>query len=123
MRLPGQVILFRFPQTDLAPSKLRPALLLGELPGPYRDWLLCMISSQISQYVEGFDEMIRVGDADFSRSGLKATSVIRTGRLAVVESKMVIGSIGEIEPDRLQRIKLSLAQWLIGSEYEERAGP
>ncbi len=35
MKRAGQVVLFRFPQTDLAEGKLRPALLLGKLPGEY----------------------------------------------------------------------------------------
>jgi mRNA interferase MazF len=33
----GQVVVFRFPQTDLAEGKLRPALLLGKLLGEYDD--------------------------------------------------------------------------------------
>jgi mRNA interferase MazF len=43
MKREGQIVLFRFPQTDLASGKLRPALLLKDLPGPYDDWLICMI--------------------------------------------------------------------------------
>ena len=39
----GQIVLFRFPQTE---AKLRPALLLRQLPGQYNNWLICMISSQ-----------------------------------------------------------------------------
>ena len=68
MRKPGQIVLFQFPQTDIVQGKLRPALLLGKLPGPYDDWLMCMISSQIHQYIEGFDEIIDSGVADFSRT-------------------------------------------------------
>jgi mRNA interferase MazF len=34
----GQIILFRFPQTNLDEGKLRPALLLNKLPGDYGDW-------------------------------------------------------------------------------------
>jgi mRNA interferase MazF len=37
MKRAGQVILFRFPQADLEEGKLRPALLLGRLPGEYED--------------------------------------------------------------------------------------
>ena len=40
MPTPGEIVLFNFPQTNLAFGKLRPALLLGKLPGPYDDWLL-----------------------------------------------------------------------------------
>jgi mRNA interferase MazF len=54
----GQIILFQFPQTDLAQGKLRPGLLLGKLPGPYDDWLVCMISSQLHQQIKNFDEVV-----------------------------------------------------------------
>ncbi len=113
MKCAGQIVLFRFPQTDLARGKLRPALLLGKLPGPYDDWLMCMISSQTWHCIPGFDEIVQEGDPDFAASGLKAPSVIRIGRLAVVEGKMLLGAIGEISSERLQRIKTRLADWLM----------
>ncbi|HLR31183.1 MAG TPA: hypothetical protein VK074_01755, partial [Fodinibius sp.] len=53
-----RVFLFHFPQTDLSEGKLRPALFSRLLPGPYDDWLICMISSQTHQYLEGFDEIV-----------------------------------------------------------------
>ena len=84
MKQAGQVVVFRFPQTDLEEGKLRPALLLGKLPGEYDDWLICMISSQTRQYLAGFDELVQEDDDDFGKSGLKVTSLIRVGRLAVV---------------------------------------
>ena len=84
MKEAGQVVAFRFPQTDLEQGKLRPALLLGKLPGNYDDWLICMISSQTHQHIVGFDEIVQESDVDFGESGLKVTSVIRVGRLAVV---------------------------------------
>jgi len=52
------------------------------------------------------------GDSDFVASGLRAPSVIRVGRLAVVEGEMLLGAIGEIDSERLQRIKTRLADWL-----------
>lgn len=115
MRAPGQIILFKFPQTDLAAGKLRPALLLGELPGQYGDWLICMISSQERHYVQGFDEIIQPNDVDFTRSGLKSSSVVRVGRLAVVNGKTLLGAIGEIDSERLRRVKTRLANWLMQS--------
>lgn len=59
MKRAGQVVLFRFPQADLAEGKLRPALLLGKLPGAFDDWLICMISSQLRHFTDGFDEIVR----------------------------------------------------------------
>ena len=112
MKEVGQVVAFRFPQTDLEEGKLRPALLLAKLPGEYDDWLTCMISSQIHHYVEGFDELVQQGDQDFSESGLKMTSVIRVGRLAVVSGEVLLGAIGQVSAERLGRIKQHLSDWL-----------
>ena len=112
MKRPGQVILFRFPQTDQLPGKLRPALLLAALPGPYDDWLICMISSRVSQCIEGFDEVVPQDAPDFASSGLKKASVVRVGRLAVVGGQTLVGSIGEIAGDRLTRIRANLTRWI-----------
>ena len=112
MKQAGQVVVFRFPQTDLEEGKLRPALLLGRLPGEYDDWLICMISSQTRQYIAGFDEIIQEDDVDFGESGLKVTSVIRVGRLAVVSGEILIGALGQVSSERLSRIKNHLADWL-----------
>ena len=96
----------------MAAGKLRPALLLGRVPGPYEDWLVCMISSQLRQYNEGFDEIVKEEDADYGESGLKVPSVIRVGRLAVVEGDVLLGAVGEISSERLRRIRGRLVQWL-----------
>jgi mRNA interferase MazF len=88
---------------------------LGRLPGEYDDWLICMISTQIRHHTPEFDEIIHEDDPDFSASGLRATSVIRVGRVAVVEAEILIGAIGEISPERLQRIKRRLADWFLAS--------
>ena len=112
MKEAGQVVVFRFPQTDLEEGKLRPALLLGKLPGNYDDWLICMISSQTRQYIEGFDELVQESANDFGESGLKVTSVIRVGRLAVVSGEILIGAIGQVSSERLSRVKKHLSDWL-----------
>ena len=115
MKQAGQIALFRFPQTDLAEGKLRPALLLGTLPGEHDDWLVCMISSQIHQHIPEFDELVREDDSDFANSGLKVSSVIRVGRLAVVHGEILLGAIGQIAPERLRRVRRHLAEWFMKS--------
>ena len=109
-----QVVLFRFPQTNQTIGKLRPALVIRKVPGPHKDWLICMISSQLSQEVPDFDEIISEKDDDFVSSGLKQTSLLRIARLAVVDQNILLGAIGEIGTDRLERIKKNLSNWLIG---------
>ena len=115
MKYPGQIVLFKFPQTDLMPGKSRPALLISKLPGQYDDWLICMISTQLRHYIQGFDEVLKISDSDFSDSGLKKPSVIRVGRLAVVNEDVLLGAIGEISSNRLQRVKSHLAEWIAQS--------
>lgn len=112
MKEAGQVVVFRFPQTDLEEGKLRPALLLGKLPGEYDDWLICMMSSQTRQYIAGFDEIVQESDSDFGESGLKVASLIRVGRLAVVSGQILIGAIGQVSSERLSRVKKHLSAWL-----------
>ncbi len=109
----GQIVLFLFPYADHKEGKLRPALVIRQLPGSYDDWLICMISTQLSHGVSSFDEIISEEDSDFTRSGLKFASVIRIGRLAVVHKTILVGAIGEISIDRLTRIKNRLSDWLI----------
>ena len=47
----GEIVLLRLPQPDLSPGKLRPVLVLSELPGPFGDVLVCGISSQLYQEI------------------------------------------------------------------------
>ena len=109
----GQIILFEFPQTDQTIGKLRPALVIRKLPSLHDNWLICMISSQLSQQIPDFDEVINEVDADFVQSGLKTTSIIRIARLAVVNKNVLLGSIGSIDLERLVSIKKKLSAWIM----------
>ncbi|MBI4028676.1 MAG: CHASE domain-containing protein [Verrucomicrobia bacterium] len=111
---PYQIVLFRFPQTNQATAKLRPSLVLRRLPGPFDDWLICMISSQLEKQIPGFDEVITAKDTDFTTSGLKTDSVIRIARLAVAQRSVLLGAIGQIAPERLTRLKSKLREWMTG---------
>ncbi len=51
----GQIVLFRFPQTDLILGSLRPSLFISPIPSSYEDWLVCLISTQIHQAIPDFD--------------------------------------------------------------------
>lgn len=110
----GQIVLFRFPQTDQPGGKLRPVLVIRRLPGQHNDWLICMISSQIYQQLSDFDEVISPNDPDFLPSGLKFPSLLRISRLAVVEGGILLGKLGQIDINRLSRIKQKLSFWIQG---------
>jgi mRNA interferase MazF len=84
------------------------------MPGQHNDWLICMISSNLDQKIPDFDEIISPNDLDFRESGLKVPSLIRIGRLAVVDGDILIGKLGQIDTQRLLRIKQKLSRWIQG---------
>lgn len=115
LRDAGQIVLFPFPQTDLQVGKRRPALLIAPLPSGHGDWLVCMMSSQTRQQVSGIDDLVSVADTDFVQSGLKTDTLIRLTRLAVVNDSIFTGTIGEINSNRLNRLKKNLSDWITNS--------
>lgn len=114
MKQAGQIVVTPFPYTDLSGQKLRPVLLLRQASPRFDDWLACMVSSQLQQAEPGLDELVMPADVDFSGTGLKAPSVLRLTRLAVLDGSSLIGCIGEISQVRLQTIQKRLAAWLTG---------
>jgi len=111
----SQIVLFKFPQTDQKEGKLRPALILRELPGKFNDWLICMISSNIELQIPDLDELIAPDASDFMQSGLKVPSVIRTSRLAVVDGNILLGKLGQINTERLNKIRQRLSKWILSA--------
>jgi mRNA interferase MazF len=109
---PGDVVLIALAQIGGTAPKLRPALLLGDLPGPYQNLLLCGISTQLHQFVAQWDEFVRASDADFAASGLHRDSVIRLSYLHAADPSEIAGVIGSIEPARLSRLRQRLSDQL-----------
>ncbi len=107
----GNVVLTPVPQAD-GVIKNRPAIFLREMP-LYRDVLVCGVSTQLHQEVKGFDEVVQSFDPDFGSSGLRSTSLIRLGFLAVLPRSEVIGSIGSISSQRHKRLLKTLSDYLV----------
>ena len=108
----SEIVIAVFPQAD-GTLKRRPALILREMP-PFRDFLICGISTQLRREVKGFDEIISRTDKDFSASGLDSDSLIRLGFL-VLPRHQIVGSIGEISAERNQRLLKNLSDYLTKS--------
>ena len=109
---PGDVVLIRFPQTDLKAGKLRPALVVAVAPGRHTDLLLALITSRTYQVVPKFDEVIDPSDSDYTITGLKIRSVVRLARLTSVEPSVINARLGNISSKRLQQIRKRLTDWL-----------
>ena len=107
----GDVVIVPLPQAD-GRIKDRPAIILREM-APFRDLLICGVSTQLRQGVKGFDEVISRTDADFGSSGLREESLIRLGFLVVVPRSKIVGAIGSISPERHQRLLQRLSEYLV----------
>ena len=113
MKHAGQIVVTPFPYTDLSGAKLHPVLLLRLASQHFDDWLVCMVSSQLQQAETDLDELVSPDHPDYGGSGLKAPSLLRLSRLAVVN-----GAIGEISPARLLTIRQRLAVWVAADEVK-----
>ncbi len=93
----GDIVLAHFPFTTQGATKLRPVLVLSEIPGPYPDFIVVFISSQVSLAVPGFDLVLAPTDPAFARSGLKVASVFRIGKLASLSGALLGGTLGHLD--------------------------
>jgi PemK-like, MazF-like toxin of type II toxin-antitoxin system len=109
---PGDVVLIPLAEFGGTKVKLRPALLLANLPGPYQNLLLCGISAQLQQIQTNWDELLQPGDADFVSSGVHKPSVIRLSYLYAADPSEIAGVIGRIDPTRLHGLRQRLSDHL-----------
>ena len=109
---PCDVVLIPLAQVGGGATKLRPALLLAFLPGPYQNLLICGISTQLHLLQPNWDELIQVSDSDFPSSGLHRDSVVRLSYLYAADPGEIKGVIGSIDPARLMRLRQALSDHL-----------
>ena len=84
----GSIILIPFPFTDLKGSKVRPAVVLSNNG---LDVTICFITSEF-KWKTGCD--VFVSPSAFN--GLKMPSLIRIGKIATIDSSLVLGVLGEL---------------------------
>jgi len=106
---PGDVVLIPLPQLGGGPPKLRPALVLALLPGPYQNVLICGISTQVEELQPDWDELVGPQDADYGSSGLHRASAIRLSYLYAADAEELVGTIGRVDGERLKRLRTRLA--------------
>ena len=76
---------------------MRPAVIVSNfLQG--EDIIVAFISS-LKHRTQKTDIVLNSHDKDFSKTGLKIDSVIKTGKLATLDKKIILGEIGEVSMD------------------------
>jgi len=111
---PGEVVLVRFPFTEVAATKKRPALLLSRTARAPRYVLvtLAMITSQ----VEALDLRGDVLLEDWEEAGLLHPSLLRLAKVATVDEELIDKQIGRLSrADRARAVtafRRVFADWL-----------
>ena len=90
----GDISIHKVAQPD-GSFKMRPVLLLKQMR-PYCDWIVCAISTQLTQEVKGFDFIIDEINPEFRLTGLKSSSLVRLGFINTIDKKTIPGTIGNI---------------------------
>jgi mRNA interferase MazF len=109
----GDIVLIRYPNTDGSRGKRRPAVLLKGVDNNFGDWIVCMVSTQLQHCIEGLEVVIAAKEPDFSSTGLRSDSLLRTSRLAVVSESMFELELGTLSSQRLREVKERLARWFV----------
>ena len=105
----GDVVIVRFPFSDLSQAKTRPAIVLAD--AGYTDWLLCQITSQRF----GDPRAVPISDADFSRGSLILPSFARPAKLFTAEQTLISAFVGALKGASFIRVRDAVIQFLLAS--------
>ena len=94
----GKLVLVPFPFDDLSATKVRPAVCLTEPLGAHRHVILAFISSQMPTDLLPSDLILDTGHADYARTGLRTSSVLRLHRVMTVATSLIQRELGELSP-------------------------
>lgn len=103
----GTIVLIPFPFTDLSGHKVRPALVLYNQNGG-EDCIVAFISSIKQKRIGKYDVPLKPSKLN----GIKVDSTIKVSKIATLQKKIVIGEIGDLEPNKLNEVNKVLRSLL-----------
>jgi mRNA interferase MazF len=99
------LILVRYPFSDLSSSKVRPAIIVNA-PHPSQDYFIVPLSSRTQNLLPG--EFIL---KDWQSAGLNVASSVKRG-IFTIQGSLIIKKIGVLTPEDINTLEQSLKQWL-----------
>ena len=102
---PGDVVLVRFPFTDLTTTKLRPAVVLATHGD---DLTILGIFSGPPQSSQPTWIVLSSRDRNFPETGLKTTSLIKAERIAVIEKSIIVRKLGSLSTSQMEKVKTAV---------------
>lgn len=103
----GDVVLTRFPFTDLTGGGVRPALVVSR-GAIGLDLVLAGISSVVREGLVPTDCVVDKSHSEYAPTGLRVTSAIRAHKLMAVERPVIIRRLGQIGPRLQAEVDLQL---------------
>ncbi len=101
----NEVVLVRYPFSDLSSSKVRPAIVVNGRH-PSRDLLIVPLTSRTKSLYPGEFQL-----AGWSEAGLNVSTAVKRG-LYTIQNSLVIKKIGKLRPADAQQLALSIRKWL-----------
>lgn len=102
----GEIVLSRFPFSDLTNTKLRPCLVIGL--AEFGDVILCQITSK----PHGSKRAIPLVKKDFLSGSIIVDSFIRPDKLATLDKSIVAQKLGVLKPTKILQVKKALKKVL-----------
>jgi len=100
----NEVLLVRYPFSDLTAAKIRPALVVNA-PHPSDDYFIVPLTSRTDRL--GAGEFVL---ADWQTAGLNMPSAVKRG-VYTVHGSLVLKLVGRLSSRDAQQVEQSLRQW------------
>lgn len=100
----GDVVVVRFPFSDLSSHKNRPSLVLAE--AEFGNFILCQITS--NPY--GSKRAVTLPSSAFKNGQLPLKSYIRPDKLFTTDPQIIQKKIGELKPSKMREVGKSLSE-------------
>lgn len=102
----GDIVLIPFPFSDLTGQKIRPAVILSK--DNRNDVILVFITSK-NKITK---PTVAVPIEPTKTNGLKVSSMIICDKIATLDKKIILGSIGVVDTVTMKKVSISLKQIL-----------
>ncbi len=101
----NDVVLVRYPFTDLSNSKIRPAVIISE-PHDSKDLFIVPLTSKVKELLEG--EFVLV---DWDKEGLNVPTAVKRGLYTVAQT-LIIKTVGSLSVLDSENLESALRNWL-----------
>jgi mRNA interferase MazF len=101
----SEIILVRYPFSDLTAAKVRPAVIVGAMPA-HNDYLIVPLTSRTANMAAG--EFVL---AEWQTAGLNLPTAVKRG-IYTVHGSLVLKSVGHLSTRDAAKVEQSLRLWL-----------